>query len=233
MLTYVTFARGFRSGGFNAPNGSFPEIYDAELATSYEAGIKSTLADGRVRLNAAAFYTEFDDQQLYILRTANQGIVNVNESTIKGLELEAQAQIVGGLRLVGSVGLLDTEVKDFDGTAAYRGNQVPLSYNWSYSLGAQYVHRLSWGALTSGFDYTGKGGQYWHIDNEDKQDPVHLVDARVSADFGKWTVAGFAENLFDKDFTEEFFASQFAGLLTDIRYPGAPRRYGLSVTYQF
>ena len=88
-------------------------------------------------------------------------------------------------------------------------------------------------ALVSRIEYTGKGDNYWHIDNDDKQSAVHLVDARVSAEFQNVTLSAFAENLFDENYTEEFFAQQFSALMSDIRYPGTPRRYGLSAMLRF
>ena len=37
--------------------------YDPEFVTSYEVGMKSTLMDGRVRLNVAAFTMDYEDMR--------------------------------------------------------------------------------------------------------------------------------------------------------------------------
>ena len=50
-LIYGTWSRGFRPGGINR-RATIPP-YDADFLTNYEIGIKTTLAGGLVRLNAA------------------------------------------------------------------------------------------------------------------------------------------------------------------------------------
>ena len=76
VMVYASYSEGFKSGGFTqrvfppivagftAPPGT-PDIdliptYDPEFVQVYEAGLKSTLLDGRVRLNGAVFRTEYD-----------------------------------------------------------------------------------------------------------------------------------------------------------------------------
>lgn len=53
LLTYFTFAQGFRPGGANttAADDNIPETYGPDVLDSYEVGWKSTLADGRVLFN--------------------------------------------------------------------------------------------------------------------------------------------------------------------------------------
>ena len=67
-LLYVNVATGFRSGGFNlggalaiAPAGTVETVYEDETVTSYEIGAKLGLPSGKVALDAAAYYNDFDD----------------------------------------------------------------------------------------------------------------------------------------------------------------------------
>jgi outer membrane receptor protein involved in Fe transport len=79
VLTYVSYARGFKDGGFNLdritsgngkPNGgpgftpvantSFPD----ETVDSYEAGVKTTWLHGKLLLNLTAFDEEYQHFQL-------------------------------------------------------------------------------------------------------------------------------------------------------------------------
>lgn len=233
-MVYGTIARGFRSGGFNPPTGVFPAIYRPETADSIEIGSKNSFFGRALTLNLAGFYTRYKNQQVFILNVADQGIVNIAKTDIFGLEAEATLRPAEGLELFASLGLIDSKVKNFDGTALYRGNKVPLTYGWSYNLGAQYRHPLGDAvSLIGRIDYSGKGDNYWHIDNADKQDDVHLVNARLTLDMGRYTVAAFVENLFDVAYTEEFFAKNFSAGFTDIRYPGLPRRYGVTAGFKF
>lgn len=230
---YATTARGFRSGGFNPPNTIFAPIYDAERTTSYELGTKTTWLDGRLQANAAAFLTQYDNQQQFILSGATQGIVSVSESEIRGVELELRAKPTRSFELAVALSAMDSEIKDYDGSATFVGNEVPLTYGWSSNVSAQYSLDVGDAQVSLWAGYEHRADLYWHIDNADEQDPVDLVNARITADLGSWRATLWAQNLLDKEYTEEFFANEFLGLFSDIRYPGTPRRYGLSLTYQF
>lgn len=233
-MVYATAARGFRSGGFNPPTGVFPAIYRPEVADTLEVGTKNSLAARKLTLNAAAFYMRYKDQQVFILNVADQGIVNVAKTDIYGFELEAQARPARNVQLGASLGFIDTKVKDYNGTAQFRGNKVPLTYRWSYTLFGQYRLPLDDDrALVARVDYSGRSGNYWHIDNADKQDAVHLVNARLTFDAKRYSIAFYATNLFKERYTEEFFAKEFSAGASDIRYPGQPRRYGVAATLNF
>jgi iron complex outermembrane receptor protein len=232
-MIYATAARGFRSGGFNPPSPDFPEIYSPERTTGVELGAKTSAFGNRITFNIAGFFTEYDNQHVFILKLANQGIVNIAKSEILGFEAELKARPVTGLQLAASLGLLDTKIKNFDSSALYRGNQIPLTYGWSYALSGQYKVPIGQWSLTPRVEYTARGDNFWHVDNDDKQEDLHLVDIRLTAEFGDISVYGYANNVFDKKYTEEFFAQQFSGLFSDIRYPGTPRRYGVGATIRF
>ncbi|MGH8167055.1 MAG: TonB-dependent receptor domain-containing protein, partial [Woeseiaceae bacterium] len=63
-MMYAFWTKGFRSGGYNMRHTAVAipnEAFDQEELTSFEVGIKTDLADGRVRLNAAAFHNTIDD----------------------------------------------------------------------------------------------------------------------------------------------------------------------------
>lgn len=180
------------------------------------------------------FYTNFKNQQVFILNVADQGIVNVAKTRIYGFEADAVARPLDGLELSGSLGLINSKVKDFDGSDRYIGNKVPLTYGWSYALGVQYGQPISSTAtLTGRVDYNAKGDNYWHIDNLAKQNDLHLVNARMTLAIEQFSLAVFAQNLFNKKYTEEYFSKAFSAGFTDIRYPGAPRRYGVSAGFKF
>ncbi len=230
---YGTAARGFRSGGFNTPNTTFEPIYDAERTTSFELGAKTTWLDGRLQANGAVFLTAYDDQQLFILSGPTQGIVNIAETEIRGAELELRAKPTPALDLSVSLSHLDSEIEKYDGTEAFVGNRVPLTYEWSANASAQYAFSVGAAEVSFWVGYEWRTGNYWHVDNMDRQDTLNLVNARIGVDLNAWRVTLWARNLFDEEYTEEFFANEFLGLFSDIRYPGTPRRYGASVMYRF
>src|SRR3546814_12687466 len=100
-MSYASAARGFRSGGFNAQSQIFPRQYGSEIAETYEVGTKLTLADRRVQLNLAGFYTDQKNVQFYRWDSvsAAQGILTINDAYHYGVEGAITAQVSDGLRL--------------------------------------------------------------------------------------------------------------------------------------
>lgn len=83
-------------------------LFDRETSTSFEVGFKSTMADGRVRLNGALFYQQFDGFQARAVEptvyfyddmgnpspTKMSGGLTYNaDATVQGVELEMQSLI--------------------------------------------------------------------------------------------------------------------------------------------
>ncbi len=122
VMGFINFAQGFKAGEFGARAASNFTVgpTDDEESDSWEAGIKSDLMNGRLRMNATAFYTTFENLQFGVFipnpnnptgqETANQ---NIGKSTHKGLELEITSVPVDGLTLAATLGLLDAKYDRF------------------------------------------------------------------------------------------------------------------------
>ena len=116
LLTYFTFNRGVKGGGFNGPAvgevmrpEQFP--FKEEVLKAYEIGFKQTLADNRLRVNAAAFYYDYDDFQAFIFE-GQANLISNQDAEIYGAELEIEGSPVEGLNFKGGVGYLQGEVYD-------------------------------------------------------------------------------------------------------------------------
>jgi iron complex outermembrane receptor protein len=94
VMTYVTAAKGYKSGGFNGRARAERELepFEPEEMWSYEAGFKSEMLDNRLRINGAAFYNDYTDLQFTISTVVNglQSVVvgNAAQAEVKGFELE-------------------------------------------------------------------------------------------------------------------------------------------------
>ena len=109
-MLYARVATGSKSGGFNTVNGTPEEReFDDEDTISYEAGVKSTLLESRLRVNAALFYTEIDDYQFQQQLEAGIGsrVSNQAEVETQGLDLEIQALPLQNLTLGASLLYMD------------------------------------------------------------------------------------------------------------------------------
>jgi iron complex outermembrane receptor protein len=101
--TYLRVATGYKAGGSSesVDVGQFGVTFAPEDVTVYELGLKSYLFDRRMRLNAAAFSSRYEDMQLFFNTSPGDLSVvlglNAGKATIRGLELETLWQPIDSL----------------------------------------------------------------------------------------------------------------------------------------
>lgn len=129
VMAYFSAASGFKGGGFDArflqadPADGFE--YEDEQTLSFELGLKSTLLDGAMRLNAALFRAEIDDLQVSVFDGATGFLVtNAAEMTTQGLELDAQWAVTERLTAGFALTLLDNEFSEFRNSPCWAAEQV-------------------------------------------------------------------------------------------------------------
>ncbi len=116
VTLYGTYARGFRSGGFNGTNALLTETYDKEILDSYELGFKSTLVGGTLRLNGAFFYQDWENSQVFEFdgQVFVQSLYNIPESEVYGGELSFDWAATDNLTVSGGFGIMESEIKEFN-----------------------------------------------------------------------------------------------------------------------
>lgn len=247
-LGYLTYSTGFRSGGFNAPIVTFP-LFKDETLTNYEIGAKTSWFDNRFILNTAVFIADSRNFQFFFLdlATGQQIIQNLESVGIWGIDIDFQAAVTEKLKLNGGIGYTDTKINKI-GSAALQagltnagvnialipGSKTPKTTNWTINIGAQYdfVIKDNIDALLR-LDYEYRGNKYWQIDNQDVQNPVHLVNIRATINADNWSVSAYIKNLFDKRYYTDFNPGEFLGLAIDLGFPSHPRVFGAEATYRF
>lgn len=157
IMLYATYAKGFRSGGFNG-RASTPVAattpYNPETVDSYEVGAKTDWLNNRLILNVAAFYTKYDNKQEEVVRPTPPGSINAQETivsnaasaTISGLEADLRARPIEGLNVTAALGLLDASYDQFQTLDPVTLTPVDLS-----NLNLRRTPKVT-GSL--GFDYT-------------------------------------------------------------------------------
>ncbi len=153
VFLYGSVSQASKSGGFNGAGllaQPQAEHFDDETLTAHEAGIKTDLFDRALRLNATAFYYDYQDLQVYILVNSGgipqQVLTNAAAAEVTGFEFEALAQPVENLQLSLGVALLDSEFKEFEVPASigvalqdFSGNALPYSPEVSVNAAANYL----------------------------------------------------------------------------------------------
>ena len=119
-MLFGSFTKGFKPGGSNLTYGTEAvvapivvlPIFNEEIVNAYEVGLKTDLADGRVRLNAAVFYYDYKNLQYQATdpEVFNGGVGNIPESEIFGAELEFSAFLSDSIILDARMAWLDTEI---------------------------------------------------------------------------------------------------------------------------
>jgi|688.fasta_scaffold28413_2 iron complex outermembrane receptor protein len=111
IMGYVSATRGFKSGGFNLIGRQAP--YDPEYLWSYEAGLKTKLADGRVIANFGVFQYNYKDMQVGKITNASDVLTNAGKATLRGFEAELRAALGGGFELNAGAAFLDAQYDEF------------------------------------------------------------------------------------------------------------------------
>lgn len=238
LTFYGGYSKGFRSGGFNqtgvgavaASNGivGVGDIFEAETAETFEAGVKTQLLDRKLSLSASAYTTKSENSYFFVFLAANstQNLGNVPEARLQGFEIDASARIAPGFDVNAGLGLTYSEIKRFPNPAVI-GNEAPLISRSTLNLGAQYRHSLvgSLGLLAR-VDYRRTGRTWFDVENSTVRKPVNLVDARLGLEGERWSLTAFSENLFNERYNAEFSPGGFV-------FKARPRRYGAELSYKF
>ena len=249
-MVFASAARGFKSGGFDGRAGSDFEFqpFDPETVWTYEAGIKSSLAQGRLAANLTYFYSDYQDLQVTSFgREAETGFfqslfTNAAKAEIQGVELELAAQPVDGLSLQASVGFLDAEYEDFE--TLVNGELTDVSDRdlinspkWNSHLSGTYNYPLGRGlelVLHADASYRGE------VANEITDSPILRQGDYVmlNATLGlrttdnRWELRAGGRNLSDANIiVQGFNLSEFPGVQT--AFFGDRRSYDIRLFYNF
>ena len=149
-LYYVSYNRGVKSGGFNAPllptAGFVNETsmnYSPERLDAYEAGFKLELAGGRATLNGAAYLYDYAQYQAFSIIGLDTFTLNA-EAESQGFELELRASPIARLDLLFGVGYIDTEVTDVPGITVNRAGLEALGEATRPGRGVRPVQTPEW-----------------------------------------------------------------------------------------
>ena len=149
ILTYYTYAEGFRAGGTNIVRAvsSADDRYDADKLINNEIGLKTTLFGGRLVLNMAAYKMTWENIQLVAADPTidfgwGQVTVNAGEAEILGFETNFMFAATERLRFDGSFSWTDAEVTEGasigDDIVVSDGEKLPLSPKYKLALGLEY-----------------------------------------------------------------------------------------------
>src|SRR5690606_19955004 len=237
-LFFVTYAEGFRPGGFNRTDSpEVPKTYISDEVTNLELGWKTTLLDGSMRFNGPIAKLAWEGLQV--------GITDFNISVITFTTNAADAEIWGfegdltwaatdNLTLAAAWSFNDTEMTNVpQGVTdiAGEGSELALAPKIQYNLRGRYQWTMGnydpYAQLV--YAYTDDQFSSIVVHNRFPQDSYNTVDAALGVGMENFTVELFGENLTDE--RAELFVNS---LDTDLRITtNRPRTLGVRVSWDF
>jgi len=244
-LVYGKISRGFRAGGYNLRGTSAVTLdtFGPESAMSYEVGVKSSLLDRRLRVNAAVFDVEYHDIQVVRqvptgigLATANR-VDNAARARIRGGELEVQAVVTESLKLSMSGSYTDPKY-----TAVLPGAAVQLTDRFlgvakkTLSLAADYHLDAPMGATDLHAEYDWRS-RVWYSQNLVGSQPAYgIVNGTIAfhpSSNDKLSFQAYGRNLLGKKYYDRVLDQTTNAIGIAIGVQAAPRMYGISANYEF
>lgn len=246
VLGFISINRGFTSGGFNT--GAFNDpvgaarTFDPETVISYEAGVKATLLNRRLRINATAFKYDYKDLQVFTFTPSGlQFIENASNAEIQGIELEVQAVPFRNLELGASVGLLESKYKNFVRSVAgvvedLSGNRLIGAPNAQFNLVGKYSIPTALGDFWLRGDYTYTGNRYYderqlkEISSEGRTQNLNASVGLTGAN-DRFEVSAWVKNLTKEVNIIDILDVGLFGY-QNVWY-NMPRTFGLSLEYRY
>ena len=221
---YGFFVQSYRSGGFNFRNAR-PEVIPPgptkqEQNNTFEIGWKSTFADGRVRLNLAAFHNEISDTQreLNVGDPSPAGVVvlqatfNAGDVTITGVEADFVALLTDRFSIHAGAGYQNSKYERIDPIVEVIQSRLRLSFPLlggdlprlapkNYNLGFSYdipAGRLGLFNVAASYSYRDKNAY------DDSNRNIFKKQERINASLNwysaneRWRVSLYGKNLSDE-----------------------------------
>ena len=226
-LLYASAARGVKSGGTNGPAfaGTPYATFMEESNWTYEAGIKTSILDGRGIFNATVYTVDWTDLQITAPASLEIGssVVNAKAATSTGIEIDTTINVTDNLTVRAAAtwlnpefdsGVEDGAIEPYCGarnpafppavacSTEVGGQQLPRTSDVQYYLGGTYTVPN----LIGGFDgYVRLGtshqaGKYSLSLNQLHQGDINLTNLRIGLESERYEIALWAENLLDEDF---------------------------------
>jgi iron complex outermembrane receptor protein len=221
VLVYVSYNRGFKSGGYDPSSTDAPISFRPEVLDAYEVGLKSELFDHKVRLNAATFYYDYRDIQLNSYHNGVTSIYNGKSAKIYGLDLDLTAAVTSSLTLTGGLSLLHDQLGDFPITQtavlpagglvalpdmSAEGKHLQNTPDWQLNAGIEYRVPLKAGSVLLATDYFHSARWYSTPENRLSQPAYDLFNASATwlIDSGeRYSVQLWGKNLGNKAYAQQ------------------------------
>lgn len=245
VMAYAGVTRGYKAGGFDRDGSVSKAGFDPEYSWNYELGFKSSWLDNRLNLNAALFYIDLQDQQVYQTTAALVAVTtNAGKSRSMGVELESEFLINQYVSLEAGVGYTHARFTNYEDSGAdYAGNHIPMTPDYTFNVALPFRYALEEASgsekpltLLLRPELKGIGPSYWDTANNLKEGAYTLANLRCGLETENFDLVFWGKNLAGTKYNViALEASEYAAFGLPTRYGelGAPRTFGVTVTARF
>lgn len=230
---FVRSSIGNKPGGFSAyVDSANGPAFDRETNWSNEIGFQYDNPDQDLRIGLRAFWDQIDDYQFNqsVPGSTDFAIVNADEVTSRGIELDLAWTPIERLTVRSSLGYVNAEFDSyadpFTPGVNFNGKEVPFVPEYTGSLGIRYDFENGFYVQTSG---RVSGATEFDAANTNafSQAAYFIWDAEIGYATDRFSVALFGRNLLDEQYYTFINPQIFAGS------PGNPQVFGLRARATF
>ncbi len=246
MTAYGRYARGSKSGGFDADvltaARTVPPSFSEESVDSYEIGLKGEAFGGRLSGSLALFLAEYRDYQVSQFQPVGNNLVapviaNAGKVRSYGPELEVQMRPLQRLTLRTSTAYLSSTYADFqDGGGPgvdFSDNRTEFAPRWSINSSLEYFWPLPQAQLSGALSYAWRSRFFTQPSNLPafEADIRRLLSARLTLTGldGRLDLGLFGDNLLNEQYVETINRGTLGTIYG--RY-GLPRSVGIQAQYR-
>jgi iron complex outermembrane receptor protein len=244
VMVYGSFTEGYKSGGWSTRVStpiSTPLLFDEETAQTIEIGVKSTLFDGNLQANLAAFQTDYENVQLLIQVGTNPQLDNFGTGKIQGIEADFVARFTDFLTVNASLGVLDSELDELTNTSPptplqlgiVEGAELPKVPSFTLNISPRVELPVGDHAVVILADYT-HTNEMWNDAQRSfllRRPEADIINASISFEHNDgWSLAAGVTNLTEDRFIVNGLTST-AGQVYAI--PNRPREFYVRLGFEF
>ena len=244
-------SRGYKAGRINT--GGCPDDFEPETLDSYEIGVKTRLFDNRLSLDIGAYYYDYADKQLTVVRpnplvmgSVLSSVENAPEAEVIGVDIQMNAILGGGFSVDSGINYMPVaEYKEFEsidpfqpalGLLNLEGNRLSRAPELTASAGVNYETPIFEGIWSLNARL-----EVYHVSETDyvpfnrpisTEDAHTFLNAYLTFQHHKnITLRGYVKNLTDEFYYNGYLENNGFSIIT--AQFGRPREAGVEVTWSY
>ena len=241
LSLYLSISKGYKAGGYNIISNDMSSQlvqlqYNAEKLWNYEIGMKYFSQNHKFNLNAAVFFIDWKDQQIFTMGMMGPALKNAGDAQTVGCEVDMHCEFIPCRAYFLAMGYTHAQYYH-NANKAHEGNRIVMAPEFTGNTGLRYNKKVnvSWfQSFAASTSVNGFGTQYFDEANLLKQKPYFLWNLEFGISAKHWEFKIWGKNILDKAFFSYMLNNPVGNKLpqyNNMGQSGAPARLGASITF--